>query len=955
MRSYSWLNRLQNVVLGRTCRPAKRRNSTRSSRSTIESLEVRSLPAAAVTATFTSGVLRIEGTAENDTINVRQSNQQISIDGVVIQVGRQRLGAINASQVSRIEVNGGDGNDFVMLAKGRDRLPIAIAATLSGGRGNDTLLGGSGNDSLDGNDGNDSLVGNNGNDLFSGGLGSDNLEGGNGNDILRGGQDNDMLFGGSGNDDLYGGAGNDRVDAGDDNDHVFGDLGNDSIVGGGGSDTLMGNEGDDFIQGGDATDVVVGGLGNDTLDGGAGADRVACEDMNSTNVNPRDFVIRAADGDEVLGQMSVANTSGGLGLVDAGNLRFVAHYDGSGWTKDWKDAVDFALRQWASRLKASYVGETIDVSLVFGNPGANVAKINGEEILKTLARASSTSTAVINNVSYPIALAQHIQGHDTNSGTTSIAQGQANIPDSAVPETIEMKVTVNTGYLLPGIAGLSQKIDWYLGTDGKPAANQRDFVSVLMHEIGHGLGFTGGAIQRVSVPEVERTWYGEVISYSERTQVTVPVYEKYTQWGLTNGRPVQDLSNADFDRAMTSNDLWWNGTHGVAGNAGMLPKLYAPSKLEDGSTLIHLDEGRHGDEMMSPNYSGVDQTPSVMELGMLEDMGWNIATPAPAKLTPDGRYDGPGFSQSATAAERFQRFGQWSDRTGGGFALPNFEQADFGQGTVFGTTRLKPNATNFRDIPASELGNPTTTEARFRAIHRWADNHGYVSGVPTFQQANFGGGTVYGAYLLKPGTAIVRDISASELGNPANMEDRFRAINRWASDHGYAAGFPNFEQADYGQGTVYGAVLVRAGNADHVDVPEFVVAGRVTLRTDNGHYLCAEDGGKNGREVTARPLNPAEWETFEVIPMGGNKIALKSAYGQYVNADGGGGKMIHAFQGNPTDTAIFEMIGRGNGRIALRTSDGQHYLCAEDGGGRELNATRTTPPGAWETFTFNRV
>ncbi len=30
---------------------------------------------------------------------------------------------------------------------------------------------------------------------------------------------------------------------------------------------------------------------------------------------------------------------------------------------------------------------------------------------------------------------------------------------------------------------------WYYGLDGKPPGNQIDFISVLVHELGHGLGF----------------------------------------------------------------------------------------------------------------------------------------------------------------------------------------------------------------------------------------------------------------------------------------------------------------------------------------------------------------------------------------------------------------------------------------------------------------------------------
>ncbi len=112
------------------------------------------------------------------------------------------------------------------------------------------------------------------------------------------------------------------------------------------------------------------------------------------------------------------------------------------------------------------------------------------------------------------------------------------------------------------------------------------------------------------------------------------------------------------------------------------------------------------------------------------------------------------------------------------------------------------------DIPISQLGTPSSFEARFRAVHDWATRNGYVAGFPNFHQADYGQGVVYGTILFKEGVEW-RDIPASELGNPANNEARFRAVHDWATRNGYVAGFPNFHQADYGQGVVYGTILIK--------------------------------------------------------------------------------------------------------------------------------------------------
>lgn len=49
-----------------------------------------------------------------------------------------------------------------------------------------------------------------------------------------------------------------------------------------------------------------------------------------------------------------------------------------------------------------------------------------------------------------------------------------------------------------------------------------------------------------------------------------------------------------------------------------------------------------------------------------------------------------------------------------------------------------------------------------------------------------------------------------------SVDGRFRAVDGWATKNGYAAGFPNFQQANYGQGVVYGVILIR--NAERRDV-----------------------------------------------------------------------------------------------------------------------------------------
>lgn len=255
MRLITWLSHLKTACLGRPMRPAKRRRSRVSGCAPLESLEGRSLPTAALIATFTEGVLHVEGTDKADAINVCQTNGKISVNNLMIQADGQMLKSIEASLIARIEVNGDGGNDRISLTPGRRQQPIIISAWLDGGIGNDTITSGNGNDALQGGDGNDSLTGNAGNDLLSGGQGDDKVTGGSNDSTLQGGLGNDTLSGGGGNDSIQG------------------DDGNDVLSGNGGNDWLGGGLGNDKLDGGINDDILQGGQGNDSLSGGTGRDQ----------------------------------------------------------------------------------------------------------------------------------------------------------------------------------------------------------------------------------------------------------------------------------------------------------------------------------------------------------------------------------------------------------------------------------------------------------------------------------------------------------------------------------------------------------------------------------------------------------------------------------------------------------------------------------------------------------
>ena len=197
----------------------------------VEALEGRRLLSASASgvATVTDGELTVVGTRRDDQIMVMVMPNELGVEMLDVSLNGNALGSFPLAEVTRIVVQAGRGNDFVMAQTG---LPL----TAFGDAGNDTLLGGWGDDWLYGGRGNDTAYGSDGNDRLFGEGGDDLLSGDFGDDLLDGGGGIDSLYGYAGRDTLSGGACDDVLDGGEDDDVLEGNRGADQVTGGGGAD-----------------------------------------------------------------------------------------------------------------------------------------------------------------------------------------------------------------------------------------------------------------------------------------------------------------------------------------------------------------------------------------------------------------------------------------------------------------------------------------------------------------------------------------------------------------------------------------------------------------------------------------------------------------------------------------------------------------------------------------------
>lgn len=194
---------------------------------------------------------------------------------------------------------------------------------------------------------------------------------------------------------------------------------------------------------------------------------------------------------------------------------------------------------------------------------------------------------------------------------------------------------------------------WYYGLDGKPGQNQFDLASVVLHEIGHGVGFLSNA---------------DYITYNSFGTMTQPTpFDAYAQ--LPDGRRLMDLPSPSLElgTAITS-PLFWSGRRAIAANGGReKPILYTPKTFENGSSVSHLNELSYpsgsANAAMTPNLGSgeVLASPGPLAEAMIQDMlqkppaGAAFGLPNEARnvaaLVGDGRaivtFDPPSNSRSA--------------------------------------------------------------------------------------------------------------------------------------------------------------------------------------------------------------------------------------------------------------------------------------------------------------------
>jgi len=262
------------------------------------------------------------------------------------------------------------------------------------------------------------------------------------------------------------------------------------------------------------------------------------------------------------------------------------HYTCSPWPTAAQTAFNYALSIWSSIVQSS-VPIDVDACWTFDLSGS------------TLGRGGPTLRANFPNrpqadIWYPAALANVYAGYDLGGSEE------------------ELSTSYNANY------------DWYFGLDGNPGSKM-DFVSVALHEIGHGLGFLGA----MDVSGGMGSWdgWGHPV-----------VFDQFLEDGT--GMPLLNYASPSvaLGNALTSNSVWFDGPNTNAANGGSRARLYAPASWKGGTSIYHLDEA---------TYEGTDNAlmvwclsageaihdPGDVTSGILADIGWTTVRYPDLRLT----------------------------------------------------------------------------------------------------------------------------------------------------------------------------------------------------------------------------------------------------------------------------------------------------------------------------------
>lgn len=267
------------------------------------------------------------------------------------------------------------------------------------------------------------------------------------------------------------------------------------------------------------------------------------------------------------------------------NSQFIVNY--VGFPEEAKAAFQRAVDIWEYLI---YSDVPIRVSAHWEALGSGIlGSANSSELIMNFEGAKYSYTY------YPVALAEKLSGKPLNSD---------------LDDDIYCR--------------FSSSVPWHYGEAETIESGKFDFTTIVLHEIGHGLGF----LSTMSVSNQTGN-YGRGTPYKS-------IYDVYIE--NIEGKNLVDTSaykrnSAALYGALTGGNLFFEKSV-----ENVRPKLFAPSSYSAGSSISHLDDGSYPsgttNALMTSTARSREVThhPGPLALSMFYEMGWKNSSIAHTNL-----------------------------------------------------------------------------------------------------------------------------------------------------------------------------------------------------------------------------------------------------------------------------------------------------------------------------------
>lgn len=210
------------------------------------------------------------------------------------------------------------------------------------------------------------------------------------------------------------------------------------------------------------------------------------------------------------------------------------------------------------------------------------------------------------------------------SGATRIFRNFDNVPYFDVWYVVSLAEAISGKDLNPGEFDinitLNSNINWSYATNGTSFSGKYDLMTIALHEIAHGLGFSSS--MKLINNDSEGQWGQTGYPY---------IYDVFVQ--DNSAHQLINKSNfvnpsASLKNAMESGSLFFQISNEKYAND--LPQVHSPDPFKSGGSISHLDEQKYPSgsmhSLMSPTVrSGeVIHDPGELILSMMNEIGWPV-------------------------------------------------------------------------------------------------------------------------------------------------------------------------------------------------------------------------------------------------------------------------------------------------------------------------------------------